>query len=110
MLPRSWLGQRMQFDRLKEREFITLVGGVAAAWPIAARAQQPGERVRRIGVLMPHSENDAEFHDYLSAFREGLQKLGVDGRTQHSNRFPLGRARGCGRQATIRKRINRVTA
>ena len=59
--------------RLKRRDFITLLGG-AAAWPIAARAQQPGERVRRIGVLMPHSENDAEFHDYLSAFREGLQK------------------------------------
>ena len=56
------------------RQFITLVGGVAA-WPFAVRAQQP-ERKRRIGVLMAHAENDAEFHDYLSAFREGLQKLG----------------------------------
>jgi hypothetical protein len=45
------------------------------AWPLAARAQQP-ERKRRIGVLMAHAENDAEFHDYLSAFRDGLQKLG----------------------------------
>jgi putative ABC transport system substrate-binding protein len=71
------------------REFVALLGG-AAAWPVAARAQQQGERVRRIGVVMPHSENDAEFHDYLSAFREGLQKLGW---TKHSNRFPLGRAR-----------------
>ena len=53
---------------------MTLLGG-AAAWPLAARAQQ-GERKRRIGVLMAHAENDAEFHDYLSAFREGLQKLG----------------------------------
>src|SRR5262245_36462649 len=49
--------------------------GDAAVWPLAARAQQ-GERKRRIGVLMAHAENDAEFHDYLSAFREGLQKLG----------------------------------
>jgi putative tryptophan/tyrosine transport system substrate-binding protein len=65
----------MQFGQLKRREFMSLLGGAAAAWPIAARAQQ-GERVRHIGVLMPHSENDAEFHDYLSAFREGLQKLG----------------------------------
>jgi putative ABC transport system substrate-binding protein len=61
------------FD-LRRREFITL-GGAAVAWPLGARAQQP-ERKRRIGVLMAHAENDAEFHDYLSAFREGLQKLG----------------------------------
>jgi putative tryptophan/tyrosine transport system substrate-binding protein len=60
--------------KMKRRAFITLLGG-AAAWPLAARAQQ-GERKRRIGVLMAHGENDPEFHDYLSAFREGLQKLG----------------------------------
>ena len=60
--------------RANRREFITLLGG-AAAWPLAARAQQ-SERKRRIGVLMAHAENDREFHDYLSAFREGLQKLG----------------------------------
>jgi putative tryptophan/tyrosine transport system substrate-binding protein len=60
---------------VRRREFISLLGGAAAAWPLAAGAQQ-GERKRRIGVLMAHAENDAEFHDYLSAFREGLQKLG----------------------------------
>jgi putative ABC transport system substrate-binding protein len=53
------------------RDFITLLGG-AAAWPLVANAQQ----VRRIGVLMAHPESDAEFHAYLDAFREGLQKLG----------------------------------
>ena len=59
---------------MRRRDFVALLGS-AAAWPLTARAQQ-GERKRRIGVLMAHAENDAEFHDYLSAFREGLQKLG----------------------------------
>jgi putative tryptophan/tyrosine transport system substrate-binding protein len=60
---------------LQRREFITLLGAGAAAWPLAARAQQ-GERVRRIGVLMAHPKSDPEFQTYLAAFQEGLQKLG----------------------------------
>jgi putative ABC transport system substrate-binding protein len=59
---------------VKRREFITLLGGAAATWPLAARAQ--GERMRRIGVLMATAENDAESQHRLAALREGLQKLG----------------------------------
>src|SRR5262245_35281090 len=60
---------------MRRREFITLLGGAAASWPLAVRAQQP-ERVRRIGVLMAVPENDHEYQAFLAAFREGLQKLG----------------------------------
>jgi len=60
---------------VKRREFISLLGGAAAAWPLAARAQQP-ERMRRIGVLMATAENDSETQHRLSALRDGLQKLG----------------------------------
>src|SRR5262249_50048499 len=60
---------------MKRREFITLLGGAAASWPLAARAQR-GSGMRRIGVLMSASENDPEYQAFLAAFREGLQKLG----------------------------------
>ena len=60
---------------MTRREFITLLGGAAVAWPLVARAQQP-ERVGRIGVLMAYAQNDREYQSYLAAFREELQKLG----------------------------------
>jgi putative ABC transport system substrate-binding protein len=59
---------------MRRREFITLIGG-AAAWPLKARAQQPGG-IRRVGVLMGVPENDAEYQAFLAAFRNGLQELG----------------------------------
>src|SRR5215468_2961397 len=60
---------------MKRREFITLLGGTAAAWPLAARAQQPSQ-VRKIGVLMNLASDDAEGQARLAAFHQGLQQLG----------------------------------
>jgi len=54
---------------------MSLLGGAAVAWPLAARAQQ-GDRIRRIGVLMTLAESDTVGQAYLAAFREGLQTLG----------------------------------
>src|SRR4051812_12230634 len=60
---------------MKRREFITLMGGAAAAWPIAARAQQDAA-VRRIGVLTSLAESDPEQQARLARFRDGLERLG----------------------------------
>jgi putative ABC transport system substrate-binding protein len=59
---------------MKRRNFITLLGG-AAAWPVAARGQQP-ERMRRIGVLVAYAESDPEAQARIAAFRQGLRELG----------------------------------
>ena len=59
---------------MRRREFIALLGGAAAAWPLAAHAQ--GERMRRIGVLMGYAESDREGHANIAAFQGELQKLG----------------------------------
>ena len=70
----------MLFDQFRRRDFITLFGGAAAAWPLAARAQRAGG-MRRIGVLMNLSENDPEARGLVATFREGLAQLGwIDGR------------------------------
>jgi putative tryptophan/tyrosine transport system substrate-binding protein len=65
---------------MRRREFITLIGGAAIAWPLAAHAQQP-DRMWRIGVLMGFPESDSQAQSYIAAFQDRLQKLGwTDGR------------------------------
>jgi putative ABC transport system substrate-binding protein len=59
---------------MKRREFVTLLGSAAAAWPLAARAQQP-ERMRRVGVLMHLAADDPEGQARIAAFTQGLQEL-----------------------------------
>ena len=60
---------------MKRRTFITLLGGAAVAWPLAARAQHP-ERMRRIGVLINLAADDPEGHARITAFAQGLQEAG----------------------------------
>ena len=60
---------------IRRREFITLLGGAAPAWPLAARAQQPG-RVYRVGILAGQPEGDPENAARLAAFRLALGKFG----------------------------------
>src|SRR6266481_9955703 len=72
---------------MRRREFITLLGGATAAWPLAARAQ-PADRVRRIGLLMGTAD-DREGQARVAALKQGLQELGwTDGRNiQIETRF-----------------------
>jgi len=60
---------------MRRREFIALIGGVAASRPLASHAQQ-AERMRRVGVLLPATADDREFQARISAFRQEIEKLG----------------------------------
>jgi hypothetical protein len=75
---------------MKRRDFITLLGGAAATWPLAARAQQ-GDRIRRIGVLLPANPDDTEFQARVGGFLQGLQQ-GAGVSAAMSGLIPAGRA------------------
>ena len=61
---------------MRRRKFIGLLGGAVAAWPLTAGAQQPHERVRRIGVLMHLAADDPDGQNRFAAFLQGLQQAG----------------------------------
>jgi putative ABC transport system substrate-binding protein len=65
----------MQFDGLTRREFITLIGSVAGAWPFAAHAQQPNS-IRRIGLLMMYPEGDPQGELRAGVFQREIEKIG----------------------------------
>ena len=82
---------------MRQRQFITMFGGAAVAWPLAARAHH-SDRVRRIGVLMSIAEDDPEAQARVAALREGLEKLGwTDG---HNLRIDYRWAAGDAARAT----------
>src|SRR5215831_3025759 len=62
-------------DRMRRREFITVLGGAAATWPISAHAQQ-SSTVRRVGVLLPATADDSHYQIWLGAFLQGLAQSG----------------------------------
>jgi putative ABC transport system substrate-binding protein len=91
---------------MRRREFITLIGGAAITWPLAARAQR-GECMRRVGVLMDLAESDPEGQARIAAFLQGLEQLGwTDGRNVRiDTRWTAGDADRTRRQA-IESRID----
>src|SRR6266478_2877362 len=60
---------------IRRREFIAILGGAAAAWPLAARAQQ-ADRMRRIGIILPSAADDPAFQAWVGAFLQALALLG----------------------------------
>jgi hypothetical protein len=74
---------------MRRRDFLSIFGGAAAAWPLGARGQQ-SERVRRIGIVMPFAKGDSEGEARIRAFKQELAKLGwMDGgNVQFDERWP----------------------
>ena len=77
-------------SHIGRRKFLATLGGAAATWPLAARAQQAGERIRRIGILMPFPKSNAEVQARIRTFRQELARLGwSEGRNvQFDERWP----------------------
>ena len=70
---------------MRRREFVTLIGGAAATWPVSAHAQQ-GEQPKRTGVLTAGAADDPDYQKRVAAFVQGLQELGwADGRNVRIN-------------------------
>ena len=89
---------------MRRREFITLVGGAAAMWPLTARAQQP-ERARRVGILLAGSAEEPDYQARVAASLKELQQLGwSEGRNLRVE------VRGGGSEANIRKNITELIA
>jgi len=82
----------MQFDGLKRREFITLLGGAVASWPLVAQAERK-DAIRQLAVLLAGREDDSDLQARLAGLRSGLERLGwFEGRNiRITYRFAEGR-------------------